>query len=718
MSRPTRHLLRRGLSMMLILLAAISTWAQSPGDVRTSTAMRLAPADSAFFATSLRMKERLQKLSKTKAVQQIWNTPLVQAGWTEVTKTWHEKTGPFKEVLNQPENQQLLELLGEMVSEEFFIIGGANTPRFLTAMMAGYGGMQFAPLTALMQGQFGGDPQKLQLRGFLHGLMDSQKDLVTPELVLGFKIKDPKMATKQVARLEVLLNGLAMAVPQLTGNVKRQKLGDMSFATITLDGAKVPWDQIPWDHIEEENGEFTKLVDHLKKMKVTVCLGNYQEYLILSIGESMSIIEKMGQGKKLAELAEMAPLTKHLSKPITGVSYSSKKMNEMSGFTQKDADDLQETIKGLLEGADLPEELEKRIKQDLPELMKDLLTLIAHEPAASMSFSFETSRGEEAYNYRYSIDPRIDYSKPISLLNHVGSDPILAVLTRAVNKPQDWDLIVKWFKKGGGYIDDFLLPQLDKDTQDKFKKIQVAVYPLLKRFDQNTRNNLIPALADGQSGLVIDNKLSSTQWHKDMPVSKTPLPLPEPALILGVSDADKLKKAMAEYRAIFNDLLKALRDQEIAGEMPEFSWPEPETKRIDGASLYWYAFPDELQLDGRLMPTAALSSSVATLTVSNEHALRLLKATSMDRDAGPLSDSKRPLGSAAVFNMNALIDTATPWVDYALSMHELPEDMAKHQGDIKKIIQALKFIRGYSSATYTENGATVTHSEWLLRDID
>ena len=67
--------------------------------------------------------------------------------------------------------------------------------------------------------------------------------------------------------------------------------------------------------------------------------------------------------------------------------------------------------------------------------------------------------------------------------------------------------------------------------------------PLLGRLDKATRNLLIPALADGQTGLVIDAKLTSQQFIKALPPTEQSLTMLEPAIVVGVSDAAKLKQA-------------------------------------------------------------------------------------------------------------------------------------------------------------------------------
>src|SRR5204862_80568 len=79
------------------------------------------------------------------------------------------------------------------------------------------------------------------------------------------------------------------------------------------------------------------------------------------------------------------------------------------------------------------------------------------------------------------------------------------------------------------------------------------------------------------------------------------------------------------YRAIVNDMIKVVRDNFDLIPIPEeVTWPAPQTTKTGDATLYYYSFPDELQLDGRPTPTAPVGKNVATLTVSNEHAQRLL----------------------------------------------------------------------------------------------
>ena len=60
-------------------------------------------------------------------------------------------------------------------------------------------------------------------------------------------------------------------------------------------------------------------------------------------------------------------------------------------------------------------------------------------------------------------------------------------------------------------------------------------------------NKLFPALADGQSALVIDFTAKSEKWFEQMPPATKPLPMLELALVASVSDAEKLREGVKTY---------------------------------------------------------------------------------------------------------------------------------------------------------------------------
>lgn len=711
------------IASLAFFLAASLCWMQGQETITKqktildTTALRLAPADCAYFTNSLKLKDRLLSLWNTKAAQQIWKTPLVQAGWIEVEKKWTEQSGPVQGFLAQKENQELFQLLLDMTSEECFMMGGANLAPFTDLMSGIFSNMYAGSIISTFDPTH--DPVTSRIRAVLEALQEDLENVKAPDIIIGFKVNDAKIAQRQLARLAVLLNTAALAVPQLTGNVKNEKIGTSSFTTVTLDGAKFPWELIPWSDVEDEAGEFNELKEHLKKVKIKLCVGYHEQYILFGVGESLEFMKGMGKGKKLADIAEFQPLMKNLDKQIHGVSYSSKEMNSRSGFTEEQSAAMVDQFTKMLEDSDLEDDDREAIQKDIEDLGKDIYRLMGHEPGAAMSFSFGTDRGEETMAYQYSIDRRTNYSKPLDILQHVGGSPLLAVAGRSMYHPQTWDIVVKWVKKGEHYFREYALPMVEQTLGAEWtKNIETLLddlHPVMKRLDQTVRINFIPALSEGQSAFVIDNRLVSTQWHQALPTSKQPLPMLEPAILFSVTNREKLKQGAADVRSIFNDSMKLV--QKLHPEdIPEIHWPAPESRKIDDADLFWYAFPDEAKLDARLRPSAALGKNICALAVSNEHAIRLLQLTPLNIDSKPLADLKRPLSGATIFHMAGLLDTAVPWVTYMLEQPEM-SNMRNYAKDVQTIIQSLKYIQSYSSATFMEGNATVTHSEWRVKDI-
>jgi hypothetical protein len=225
-------------------------------------------------------------------------------------------------------------------------------------------------------------------------------------------------------------------------------------------------------------------------------------------------------------------------------------------------------------------------------------------------------------------------------------------------------------------------------------------------------------------GFVLDAKLTSRQWVQALPATAQPLPMLEPALILGIDDPARLRQAMADYRTILNELIGKVR--ELSGNvLPEFQIPPPQSRKVEGGTLYYYPLPELLGLDAALLPNAGLGEKVATLAISASHSERLLKATPLRTESKLLADPKRPLAAAVVADYPALLDALTPWVELGMTIMEasLAQTVEGEKGleDLPKqartVIEVLKVFRGYTSVTYAEGGAWVTHGETVIRDL-
>ena len=720
----TRSLLSVALLTLLGLPALWPSRAAAQDVDKVNGSLKLVPENAAVYSSMLRNREQIEAIGKSKAWAKLWNMPVVKMGWGKVQEEWKNPAGPLAAVAKlyaEPENQELVEVLADMVSHEVFLSGGEKLTRFAELAVILNSSARFGPAFAKLAGNDAQDPSVLQGKIVLRSLAENIKLLQIPDVIIGFKLSKTKPAHTQLARLETLLKGLADQIPELKGRVKKEKIGNAETLIVALDGKMVPWDMLPLDRFEDAPGQYKELMNKLKAMKLTIGLTIRDGFLLLAIGESLDHLAKFGAGKSLATRPELKPLGKFADKRLTSVSYVSKEFATAVAASKKDIDDMVEMIGTNVLKEKVPAEKLKQIRKDMAGLAKDLKKFVP-EPGATLGFSFLNGRGIESYTYH---EGKFDETgvRPLTLLDHVGGSPVLAVVGRHTISPQGYEAAVKWLKVGYRHFVDLAVPQMDADEKAEFEKFSKIILPLLERADPVTGRMLLPALADGQVAFVLDAKLRSKQWHQALPETDKPMPMLEPAIILGVSDAALLKQAAGEYRSIINSLIARLHDEK-PDQIPKLEIPEPEVKKVKAGSIYSYPLPPELGVDAQIAPSAGLSEKVLAFTISRSHAERLLTSTPLKISGGPLADRNRPLLGAVYVDCAGLMDALGPWIDFgaraALERFAPAEETDKVNDILKQVqtgLEILKVFRSYSSATYIENGKLVTHGESIIQDL-
>jgi hypothetical protein len=417
-------------------------------------------------------------------------------------------------------------------------------------------------------------------------------------------------------------------------------------------------------------------------------------------------------------------LAKFTDRKLTSISYTGQEFLKLGAQTRY-LDNTVSMAKVALAKADLTEEQRKNILKTLTEVT-GAVQAAGSEVGAAMSFSFLTDRGFEGYSYDHSKHTGLDGSKPLTLLDHLGGNPLIAVVARGKVSVKDYEEGIKALQKVYEQADEIAQDKLKGEDKERYAKAKKDFLPLLERLNETTAKLFIPALEDGQCALVLDAKWKSKQWAKAMPELETALPGPEIGLVFGVSDAESLRKAMAEYREIINDALVKIRTWPGADKLPEdLQIPEPKSEKAKGGTLYYYPLPKELELDPQVAPMAGLSDKVAVLTASKEHAERLLASKPLKVEGGPLAELDRPMVSAAYCDWAGIVDAVSPWVEYGTKIGlerapgELPENVRKDVvKQVRTVLQVLKCFRGVSSATTLEDGVLTTHSESVFHDLE
>lgn len=719
---------RGALAYVLIasafLLGPLAQFAPAAEPDRLETSLKKVPADAAFYSSFLRGREQLDILLKSKALAKLKELPAVQDGlkrFDEEYKKEGSPFAPFRTLLDTPDAQELLGFLGDAVSNEVFLYGTRSWADVLELWAEVNVAVQFGPLTAQLSGPGpGADPSLLQAQIALQALSASRDRIAIPELVLGFKVSDVKRAEAMVARLETLLDDLADKTPQLKGRIGRTKLGGVGYLTLKLDGSLIPWDDIPWNQVQSKEGEFDPLIKKLKALKLTLAVGVRDGYVLLSMGPTMDHLARFaGKEKVLAEQPEFQPIAAHADKPITSVHYVSRSFNMRVATAPGYIDGYRELLQNAADKAGVAGEQRTKLRRELLAL-SDAIKKTIPEAGAQMAFSFRSRRGTESYAYDWGKIPGPKDDQAATLLAHVGGDPLFVFVGERPYSSETHRLVVKCCQLAYEHGEPLLLQQLDEAGKTRYEEAKKLYLPLLESLEKTTSTLLLPGLGDGQIACVLDARWKSMQWVNTAPKTDKEMPLPEPAVVLALKDADKFTRAMQEYRKLIDEAMA--KAKELDPNAPGGELPKPETKKVKGGTLYFYPIPAMAGLDEQVVPTAGLSDAVVVLALSHDHAERLLADRPFKPDGGPLAVAgrRRGLRSASYLDFRALVEVARPWVTLALENAELPPEVGKREDllkDTAAVLEFLKLFRGFSSATYREKDAVVTHTEMLFDDL-
>jgi hypothetical protein len=717
----------------LALVLTVAAWSASPrataGELdKLDTSLKLIPGDAAFYSSTLRTREQFDAVAKSNAWAKIKAMPVVQMGLAAYQmQSGAPGSGPAQidAALKNPEARKVIDFAADMVSNELFVYGDEDFIDFLELVQDVVGAMRYGPVVLQATGQAKTlPPNQIQTRVLISALAQHADLIAVPSMVLGFKLKNVDLAKEQLIKLEMIANMVLGMNEKTKGRFKKTQLGDHQYLVLELGGDMIPWDNMPLDKFksaEAQEGDTEKIIARLKQSKLVIALGLRDDYLLASIGSSLDCLEKLGRGDRLVDRPEFKPLEKHAAERLLSVGYVSKSLVEQANSQKKNIDDALDFVDQLLPLLKTDLAHEEQVHGDAVALAADLKTLIP-DVGAVAALSFLSHRGIETYQYAWGSHNQLDGSQPLGLLDHVGGNPIFGLAARAKVSLKDYDLLVKWTKKAYAYFDIFGLPNVPAKDRETVKTFLDSLVPLLVRADKANRDLLFPALADGQLALVLDGKLTSAHFIESAPATPKPMPMVEPAIVVGVSDAKLLKQAFGEYRAVLNGLFDAIRQIEGNKLPEEVRVPEPKTAEGSFGTIYSFTLPAEWGVDKQIAPTLGVSDHVAVISASQHHTERLLKSTPL-AVGGLLTKTDRPLAAAVWFNWAGLIESASPWVDLAVQQAVASKGGDENQkkeivDQVSVVIEVLKALRSITSESYIEDQTLVHHTLMDIQDIE
>jgi hypothetical protein len=701
------------------------------------------PADSAFYTASLRTKEQWDAFLGSKAYGKLMEIPLIQLAKMQVAFQWQQSNEPtvaqVREYIQSPAGQDAVAVLKEMFSDEIFAYGGGNVAGSIKLLMEANSMARAARMEAAMaQAE---DSEKVVAEKMLEKFKEQiAKGLSVPTLVLGFRIKDVERAKRELDEIHSLLrNVLDEHQPELAAHLQREQIAGHEFLTLRLDGSMIPWEEIREQAKDLDEEKFNAIRDALSKQTLAIALGVADEFVLLSLGSSTDHLEKMGQGATLADEPAMKQLQQHADQRVVAVSYLSKAFAQSLGSPQKTMDDIAGAVEeGLVQGK-IDEEDRKTILDDIRSL--DLAKYMP-EAGDTTAIAFLTARGYEAFQYTAAKRPMMESAKPLTILSHVGGNPLLLIASRSRNGVEDYSQLVTWLKRIAGHAEKIAEKKADAAEWAKYQEFRDRGLALLGRLDQANREHLFPALADGQGALVIDFTAKSQKWIQQMPESPKPLPMLELAFIAGVSDAEKLRQGVSAYLDVAHeayDLAKEIHPDD----MPTLELPTPTISDMaDGGKLYSYPLPEKWGIDPQVAVNAGLTNSFAAVSLMPLTTERLLHEKPLEIDTSLKLD--RPAAVVTHIEFAKLVDATRPWIDYGLdvAMGKLKphQETADDESDetekqppappspvmlqlgfivpqVHQFLDVAATLRSATSVTYEENGMWVTHSETHIEDV-
>jgi len=733
------------------------------------------PQDAAFVSATLRLREQWDRFVNSNAFAALRKLPAMQRAVDQIEEQKVQPGSPLSMVatfMELPENQQALELLKDMVSTDTFLYGEPSCVQFVELFQKIQRAQQAANILQMARGNADFDldldfdaaeriddedddgaagrrggrirpvqmvrtaPDELAARLVLQTLADNVELIVVPDLVWGFKTTQLPAAESQLKRIEVLVKLFTQANPELAKSLQRRKVAGGEVVTFTIDGATVPWDDITRETAEGMDGEaLDKVLERLRALDLVISLGVIRDRVVLSIGDSADHLDKLagdGSGPGLTATKPFAPLVADQGKRLTAVSYISEPLARALGPSAADIEQLADLADTIAAEAELPEGAAEEARRSLESVAAGYKKRLP-VPGPWMAYSFMSDQGYEGYAWDWTTNRPFDGSKRLDLLEHAGGAPLGAVAFRVKNDPQQFEDVVAWGGMAWRFFSKYLVAKVGDDGGEKAALAEKHFGPLVEKLLGTLRAKLLPALADGQIGLVLDAKSRTKRLQESLPEAAEPLPLTEPAIVLGIDDPKLFREGLSDLFALGDDLVDAVREIDPDSVPADYRIRDPEKSKVEAGAVWTWPL-EKSGLDDQVRPTIGVGDDVAVFSLVPKQASRLLAASKLETGS-QLSKFEEPLVGAATLDVAGLVDALQPWIVYltrygcvqqrdgqvdraaVLTKDVETVQAADALAQAAVVCEALKSLRVAVAEAAVKGDATVTHWRNVIRDM-
>lgn len=696
--------------------------AQQPTDLAT-TALAIAPQDSAFFMTSLGMKRSWEQFMQGRFVSSLRQVAYVRALEQEIADQWANPQGQMQQVkatLQNPSVRDLLRLGADMLSQEFFVYGDGDWCETIEGLIQ----FQTEMMTTLQE-----DPEAIAT--FFNELTREDIDAIRiPTTVMGFRLSEDGNARSQLDQLEGLLRiggGQVEELKPFLEKLKRRDLKDGQTLTISLDTSLIPLEQVG----EDERETVAKVVELFEGRNLSLTVGVKANMLLLAFGEGTDLLEGLGApaGERLLDHKSMETLKQAELKELRSVMYASEswRQSQWKANFGNYFKNLSMQLGVALESAadEIPDV--EQWQEDIEEgaqWLDDKLLEMAPLYGDMLAWSRSIPGGMEGFTYDWSKNVFLENSNPLRILQHTGAKPLMILGMKQAEIPALMEICDYVLEHTPEHARRFI-QSAEQDEEERALALKVfdRAWPLVEQAAEILRDQIGPALSKRETVFSMAAGWTTRDLGNSLPAADEPLSLPELAIACRLTDREQFIEGCVELYEVFDRAVELIRELEPDSVPANYTIPRPIEETIGEATSYSYAeLSEAVGLEG-FNPQVIVSDKAIVIGYSDRQVRDMIDAKPLTTRPAWLTD-ETPVAAVTYVDYAGIFAAARSWIQYGMALNDVPMDdpVFPAQGpvptgnDLLKIWDCLSSA-GIAAATSTvdKDGPNISRWVWVSR---
>jgi len=696
----------------------------------------LIPDDAAFLASTLRGREQYDRIVASNAFASLKELKSVAKALDELAKQQTQPGNPMAiamMMMQMPDNQEAIALLQDMVATDTFVFGTSSWVTVSKLFKKLQSAQQAANIATITKGtdlEIDADSTLNQL--LAETLAANTDQIVIPDLVWGFRTTQVDAAQKQLERIETFVTGMAQAQPMLADAVVRKEIGNGDFITVTIKPdptlLKMAMSNVlKFTDMEEE---LEKIMNRISELRIVVALGVVKEHVVLSIGGGTEHLQAMGStGGSLLDTKPFKVVRDATEKSLTSIWYRSQKLAKAWETSPEDIEQAKKFAAAVAKANDLTPEATAEAEELVGELLEGYASQMP-EAGPWLAYSYLTDTGYAGEEWNWAKNIPWNGSMPLSL-DHFGGDPLALIALRTKTDPKQFEAFVNWTDSLRKFVSNAIASTGDDDVQEGFKTFDEKIVPLGEELTNTVREKFLPSLKNGQFGLVLDGKATTTKIQADLPSSSEPLPLIEPAIVLSLDDDKLFREGLSDIFALSDKVLSVIREIDEDDNIPsEYRIPDPEEQEVEEGNLWTFALP-ESGLDEQIQLSIGVGKNAAVFSFTPTQAERILTSSPLQLEG----DFSQNLAAAAILDWVAFANLLEPWATYVIRCGGMQQEQGRLDPDstigpdseteevtdaleqLATIFDVVRCLKSATAKTSIEEDATVTRWQNRIEDL-